>query len=74
MKRETKDIIVPAAVPLTGRVSMVKKRIQEWEENLERPLDYSTDEIRLSKYEQRGDDYIYRYTIARDVKSLKRNL
>lgn len=74
MKRESKDIIVSATVPLLGRVSIVKKKILEWEGSLETPVDHSTDEIRLSKYEQKGDDCVYRYVIARDVKSMKRNL
>ena len=71
---ESTNIIISENIPLLKRVDEVKKRISEWTGTLEKTFDHETDEVRLNRYEKKGDKYFFQYTIDREVNTLKRNL
>jgi hypothetical protein len=73
-KIESTSIIIADKVPLNKRVSVVKERISEWTDKLEENFDREKDEVRLNRYEKKGDRYFYQYIIVRGVNTLKRNL
>jgi hypothetical protein len=72
--KETTDIMLPENLPLFKRIAAVKKRISEWIDTLGNNYDYNTDQIRLNRFEKRGNKYCYQYIIVRGVNNLKRNL
>jgi len=71
---ESTSIIIEDKVPLHERVSVVKERISEWTDKLEKNFDREKDEVRLNRYEKKGDKYFYQYIIVRGVNTLKRNM
>ena len=59
-------------IPLGERVVGVKKQLLLWLKSLDNPFEPNRDILRLIKYEKNDREYIYRYVIEREMKSLKR--
>ena len=63
--RDAKTITLPKTIPLLNRIVHSKKQISEWLTSLERPFDFHTETLRLTKYNGYGKVYTYKYEIIR---------
>ena len=63
--RDVKTITLPKSIPLPDRILESKKQISEWLTSLDKPFDFHTETLRLTKYSGYGKVYTLKYEIIR---------
>lgn len=60
---QSKTVTLPRTMPLTVRISEASKRISEWLRSLDKPFNYETDKLQLTRFERSDTAYSYHYAI-----------
>jgi hypothetical protein len=69
---ESFTINIKENIPLGVRVAEAKKQLLIWLDSLDNPFEPNKDILRLIKYEKNDHEYIYKYILEREMKSLKK--